>query len=70
MTSTGERKAKAISQLARNSNLHFGSTNNYSELVSQSANDQQHVLNGPVDRQIRYQSNGIPSDGELLAMQQ
>ena len=29
---TGERKAKAISQLARNSNLHFGSTNNYSEL--------------------------------------
>ena len=69
MTSTGERKAKAISQLARNSNLHFGSTNNYSELVAHSANDQQHVLNGPVDRQIRYQSNGIPSDGELLAMQ-
>lgn len=47
--------------------MHFGSSsNNYSELVPHSANNG----SGQNGQQVRYQSNGIPSDGELLAMQQ
>jgi len=39
MISKGERKSQAVSQLARNSNLNFGSNgeNNYSGLVMHSA---------------------------------
>ena len=80
----GERKSKAISQLARNSNLHFGSQNNYSELVPNTAQNSgpqinegstqvaPHHSHAPgndiTNKQIRYQSNGLTSDGELLSI--
>ena len=77
---SGERNQKAISQLARNSNLHFGSTNNYSELVpnTQQIDNDGVAAAGPhplhaqsndmANKHIRYASNGLGQEGEILAL--
>ena len=69
----GERKTQAVSQLARNSNMNFGTSSNYSNNVG-TANDYSRgqIAGGPgsADRPVDYHSNPVPSDGgDLMVVQ-